>query len=82
MLVVAHRGELLDLAHGALGACAMPCVRMRLRGGEDDAAFHARMLAEFDAFLDAHAHELGELRFALGVAAKEKALLEGSPPPT
>ena len=31
------------------------------RGGEDDAAFHTRMLAEFDAFLDAHAHELGVL---------------------
>jgi hypothetical protein len=31
------------------------------RGGEADADFNARVLADFDSFLDAHAHELGVL---------------------
>jgi hypothetical protein len=32
-----------------------------LRSGEAKVDFHARILGEFDAFLDRHAHELGVL---------------------
>jgi adenosylmethionine-8-amino-7-oxononanoate aminotransferase len=46
------------LAHPALYPCPSPFSR---RAGERDGAFHARLLAEFRAYLDAHAADIGVL---------------------
>ena len=46
------------LTHPVRYPVPTPFTRFR---DEDDASFHARKLAEFDAYLDAHGHELGVL---------------------